>query len=114
MFRRVNVPINFGDLPFGRNHVADSFGVLRVGRLARAVGHPDLAPLITQQREVILKLIGKFSIVINAIEAATENLCVVFLEFGVQVAEPATFLRSPRRIGLRVEPQHDLLTAQIG
>jgi hypothetical protein len=113
VLRRVNVAVDARDLAFGRDDVADALRVLGVGRLARPVSHPDLALLVAQQREVVAELFGEGPVVLDAVEAATENLRVLSLEFGVQVAEPATLLRSPRRVGLRVEPKHDTLAAQI-
>jgi hypothetical protein len=113
VLRRVNVAVDVLDLAFGRDHVADAPRVLGVGRVTCAVGHPDLAPLVAQQREVVIELLGEGPVVLDAVEAATENLRVLRLELVVEVAEPATLFRSPRRVGLRVEPEYDALTAQV-
>ena len=80
----------------------------------RAVGGADLPVGVADQREVEVELLGEGLVLGGAVERRAEDDGALGIVVGLEVAEPATFRRSARRVGLRVEPQHDLLALQLG
>src|SRR5207245_3767180 len=79
-----------------------------------AVGHPDLARLVREQREGKGELLREGRILGDGIEGDPENLRIGVLEVSVEVAEPATFLRSTGCVGLRLEPEENVLASVVG
>ena len=94
--------------------IADAFRVLGVLGFARAVGQPDRARRIAEKREVEVEFLRERAVVLDAIEADTENVNVPVGVLLSLVAEPATFRRSPGGVGLGIEPQDEILSRVVG
>ena len=92
------------NLPSLVNQITDTFGIPGLGIVARPVGQAECAIRIAQEEEGKIKLLGKGRILSNRIKAHTEDFNILGLKVCNLVAEPATFRRSTRCIGLGVEP----------
>ena len=93
------------------NQDADALGIAsrRIG--AGAVCESEGPLGVAQQRKIKIVLLGESVVLLNAIEAGAKNRNVVLIESGFLIAEPATFDRSARGIGLGVEPEQNFLAA---
>jgi hypothetical protein len=101
------------DLSLLVDQIGDPARVLIFRRFGGAVRQSDLVVGIAQKRKVELVLLRELRVVLLIVEAGAENLDVLGgVVFG-EVPEPGTFRRSPRCVGLRKEPQHDFLSAEI-
>lgn len=69
---------------------------------------------VAEQRKREVELLGELAVVGRRVEADAEDEGVLRFVLRLEVPEPGTLTRSPRGIGLRIEPQHDLLAAQLG
>ena len=100
------------DLAVPIDHHPDALcALLRVG--VGAVGGADRPVGVTDQRKVEVELLGELLVVGGAVEGRAENDGVLAVVVGFEVAEPATLGRSARRVGFRVEPEHDRLAREI-
>jgi len=106
--------VRLRDLSLGIDDVGDPAGVLGLRVVGRAIRDPDLALHVAEKRERILELLRKCGVVLDRVERGAEDLGVLLLEFRVEVAEPATLERSTGGIGLRIEPEDDVLPPVIG
>jgi hypothetical protein len=114
MSRGVHVRVCLLDVTVRVDPIADALGMLRAFLVACAVRQAYRARGIAQEREVEVELLRERAILLSGIETDAENLDVligVLLNF---VAEPATFLGSPRGIGFGIEPQNDVVALEIG
>ena len=108
------------DLWVGRPHVsiradevAHPLSVRRALVVASSIGQTDRAVGIAKKREVETELLHERPVLVHAIEAHAEDVDVLVVELLVVVAEPATFARSPRGVGLGVEPEDDVLALVV-
>ena len=95
------------------NQVADPLGVRCALVVASSIGQTDRSVGIAKKREVEAELIHKRPVLIHRVEAHAEDVDVLVVELLVVVAEPATFARSPRGVGLGVEPEDDVLALVV-
>jgi hypothetical protein len=100
------------DLALLVDQVADAAGVTGFGVSAGAIGETNFALGVAQQFETEVELFGECRVLFDGIETDTENRDVIFLEIGIEVTEPATFGRSTRGVGFRIEPEQDLAAPQ--
>jgi hypothetical protein len=105
--------VRLGDLPVLVDHVGDAAGVLVVGAVGGAVGDRELAVGVAEEREGEVELLGEAGVVGLGVEANAEDLGVARLVLVGEVPEPGTFGRSPGGVGLRIEPEDDLLPAEV-
>jgi hypothetical protein len=101
------------DLAVLVDHVRDAAGVFVVRIFGGAVCEADLAIGIAEQREGKVELLGEGRVFLLRIEADAEDdgvFCGVLVD---EVPEPGTFDRSTGGVGLWIEPEHDLLAAQV-
>ena len=95
------------DLPVQSDDVTDPAR----GRGLRVVGRPirdaDLAPDVAEEREREAVLLRERRILLDGVERDAQNLGVLLLVLGIEVAEPATFDRSTGSVGFRIEPEDD-------
>ena len=95
------------DLPVRTDDVGDPAR----GRGLRVVGRPvrdsDLAPDVAKEREREAELLRERRVLLGGVERDAQNLGVLLLVVGIEVAEPATFDRSAGCIRLRVKPEND-------
>src|SRR5712691_39686 len=110
----VDLRVRLPDLPVRADEVADALRRPRGGVLGRAVGHPELAVGVAQQREVELELLGEGGVLLHGVEARAQDLHTLVLVLLDAVAEPATLGRSTGRVRLGIEPEDDVLAAEIG
>jgi len=68
---------------------------------------------IAQQRKRKSLLLSEFTILLDRIEAAAEDLDVFRFVVFDEVAEPATFGGSTGCVGFWKEPQHDFLSSIV-
>src|SRR5688572_16036138 len=101
------------DLPVGPDHVREALRVLVLRTLARLVREPDLALRVAQEREPVPELLGERLVLLRRVERDAEHGDALRLVVADSITEPAALLRSPRRVGLGEEPEHDALAAQI-
>ena len=88
----------------------------------RALGRVDVGAVrgadrpvgVADQWEVEAELLGEGLVRGGGIERDAQDDGALRVVVGLEVAEPATFGRSARVVGLRVEPQDDLLPFQLG
>jgi len=112
MVAGVDAVVNARDLALFVDQEADATRVTRLGIVARAVGHPEGAVGVAQQREVEGVLLRKGGVVLDSIEARTQDDDLVFDKIILLVAEPAPFGGSAGSVSLGVEPQQHFLPAQ--
>jgi hypothetical protein len=93
--------------------VGDPFGVFVFRRFGGSVGDADLAVGVAEQGEGEVELVGKAGVGVDVVETGAEDGGVLRFVIVDEVPEPGTLGRSARGIGLRIEPQHDLTTAQV-
>jgi len=93
------------------DQIADAIGVSGLGIGAGAVREAEPAIDIAQQFVGEIEFLGECRVRIDTVEAYAENHDAILLEIGMVVAEPATFDRSARGIGLGVEPEQHLAAA---
>jgi hypothetical protein len=105
--------MRFGDAAVLVDDVRDAAGVFVLVGLGGAVGEADLVVDVAEQRIGEVELGGEAGVLFGSVEADTEDLGVLGCELIVEVPEPGPFERSARCIGLRVEPEDDLLAAQL-
>jgi hypothetical protein len=101
------------DLPVRADQVADASGAFRVGCVGRSIGQSELPLGVAQEREVELELLGEPGVGLLVVEADPEDLRVPLVVLLLPVAEPATLGGSTRCVGLRIEPEHDVLPAIV-
>jgi hypothetical protein len=68
---------------------------------------------VAEEREGEVVLLGELLVLFLTVETDAEDLRVLRLVLGLEVPEPGTFPRSTGCVGLRIEPEHHLLAAQI-
>ena len=94
------------------DNVGDAFGVFVARRIGGAVGDADTAVGVAEQRKGEVELLRETGIVGGVVETRAEDRRVLRFIFADEVPEPGTLGRSARGIGLRIEPQHNLASAQ--
>ena len=105
--------MRFGDPPFRVNQIGDSPGVLVLIGDGRAVELADFLLGVGDQRIGELVLLGEGPALRRRIEAAADDLGVLFLVILVKVPEPGPFGGSAGGVGFGKEPQHDILPSKI-
>ena len=110
---RLDVRERMGDEAVLVDDVGDPVRVPRVRLVAGPVGKTDLAIHIAEQREEEIELLRECRVFLDRIEGAAQDLDASLLELRVEVAEPATFGRSTRCVGLRIEPEDDRLPTEL-
>src|SRR2546425_8997169 len=78
-----------------------------------AVGGPDLPIDVADQREVEVELLGECLVLSRGVEGHADDGGTLLVVVGLEVAEPATFRRSARCVGLGVEPEHERLALEV-
>lgn len=114
MAGRIDIRVRLAHGSVRADPIADTLRVLGVLSFARAVGQPNRARRIAQKREVEVEFLRERAVVVDAIEADTEDVNVLVGVLLSLVAEPATFLRSPGGVGLGKEPQDEVLPRVVG
>jgi hypothetical protein len=105
--------MRFRDLAVLVDHVRDAAGVLVFGRVGGPVGEADLVIGVAEEREGVVVLLREVGVLFDRVEADADDAGVLlFVLFG-EVPEPGTFSRSTACVGLRIEPEHHLLPAEI-
>jgi hypothetical protein len=110
---RLDARVGLLDLAVGADQVADAFRAAGLGVVAGAVGEADLAVRVAQQREVVVELLREGRVGLRGVEADPEDLDALLVVLVLEVAEPATLLGSAGGVGLRVEPEDDLLPPEV-
>jgi hypothetical protein len=105
--------MRLGDLAVFVDHVGDAAGVFVFRRFGGAVGEADLSIGVAEEREGEVVFLGEGGVGFFVIEADAEDLGVLRFVLLGEVPEPGTFTRSTGGVGFRIEPEHDLLAAQI-
>jgi hypothetical protein len=111
--RRIHFRVRLRDLSFLIDHVCDAAGVFVFLRFGGAVGEADFACGVAEEWEGKLELFGEAFVFGGRVETDAENLRVLRGVLGLEVPEPGTFARSTGCLGLGVEPEHDLFSAQV-
>ena len=114
MLRRVHLRIGRFDLPFGVDQVRYPAWMLRRRIFGCSVGQSDLPIGIAEQGEFEVELFGERLVLRCRVEADSQDLAVLLLELVGEIAEPATLGRSAGGVGLRIEPEQDVLSAKVG
>ena len=105
--------MDLSDLSLLVDHVRDAACVFVFRRVGGTVRDPDLAVGVAQQREGELVLGREVRVVFDAVEADADDLRVLFLVLAREVPEPGTLGRSAAGIRFRIEPEHELLAAEV-
>jgi len=110
---RIHLRVRAVDASVLVDHVADALRVFVVRGGGGAVSEADLALRVAEEREGEAELLGELGVVFDRVEGDAEDLGVLRFVLLLQVPEPGTFQRSARGVGLREEPEHDLLAAVV-
>jgi hypothetical protein len=102
-----------GDLSFFVDHVGDAARVLVLFGITGTVGEADGVVGVAEEGEGEVVLLGEFLVLVLTVETDAEDLGVLRFVLGLEVPEPGTFPRSTGCVGLRIEPEHHFLSAQI-
>ena len=113
MLGRGNGRIGAKDLSVRPDDVADAVGGPGIGGVACSVGQTDLAGGVAEEREGIVELLRKRGVLRDSVERDTQDFGVELAELVIEVAEPATFFGSTRRIRLRIEPENHVLALVV-
>jgi hypothetical protein len=105
--------VRLGDLAVLVDDVRDALGVFVLRRAGGAVGDADLAVGVAEEGERELVLRREVGVVVDRVEADADDLRVLFLVLVGKVPEPGTLGRSASGIGLGIEPEHELLPAEV-
>jgi hypothetical protein len=105
--------MRLGDAALFVDYIGDPLRVLVAGRGGSAVGQPDFAIGVAEQREGEAELLGEMAVGLDVVETGAEDGGVLRFVLVDEVPEPGTLGRSAGCVGLRIEPQHDLAAAQI-
>jgi hypothetical protein len=105
--------MRFGDAAVLVDEVGDAAGVFVADARGGAVGETDLAVRVAQQWVGEVELFGEAGVLLGRVETGAEDLRVLRGVLIVEVPEPGTLEGSARCVGLRKEPEHDSLAAQI-
>ena len=105
--------MRLGHLAVLVDDVGDALRVFVLGGRGSAVGQPDLAIGIAEQREIEFELLGEAGVGRLVVEADPEDLGVFRRVLIVQVPEPGTFRRSAGCVSLRVEPKDHFAAAVL-
>jgi hypothetical protein len=105
--------MRLGDPSLLVDHVGDPFRILVARRIGGTIRDADATVGVAEQREGEVELLRKFGVVRDVVEARAKDGRVLLFVLADEVPEPGTFFRSARGIGLRIEPEHDLASAQI-
>lgn len=111
---RAHLRMRLLDEPVPANDIRDPPRVLGLFRVTRAVSETDLSFDIAQQRERVLELPREGAVVGRRVEADSEDDGALRQVLGIEVAEPATLEASARGVGLRIEPEDDILASVVG
>ena len=114
MLRGRDLRVGGRDASIRTDDVRDPAGRRRVGRVAGSVSQPDFSLGVAEERKIEGELLRERRVLGDGVEGDAEDLGVALLKFGAEVPEPETFLRSPRRIGLGIEPENDRLSPVVG
>ena len=101
------------NFPVWPNQYPNASGVGGISTLASTISQAHGPLGVAKQRKIEGKLLGEVFIFLLGIKADAQNLCVFFLKFFVDVAEPATLDRSPRGVGFGIKPQNNVFTGKI-
>jgi len=113
MVARIDLVVDSRDAAVLVDQNTDAAGVPSLIVGTRTVGNSHAAIGIAEQGEGKLVLIGELGVLLDVVEADTEDLDIILFEVGNLIAEPATLDRSAGGIGLRIEPENDLAAAQF-
>jgi hypothetical protein len=111
---RIDLRMRLGDDAVLVDHIGDAPRERVVAGVGGAVRDADLLLRVAKKREWKVVLLGEAPVLVRGIETDAENLRVLRLELGLEVPEPGTFARSTGGVGLRIEPEDDFLSPQIG
>ncbi len=111
---RRDLRVRLRDLSVRPDDVGDPARELRLRVFARSVRHADVALHVAEERERKVELLREAGVLLDRVEGGPQDLGVLLLEFRVEVAEPATLGRSTGGVGLRIEPEDDVLPLVIG
>jgi hypothetical protein len=105
--------VRLGDLPLFIDQIGDAFRVAILRGFRGAVGEADAAIGVAEEGEGEVELFGEVLVLVRRVEADAEDLRVLRFVLRDEVPEPGTLTRSTRGVGLRVEPEDDLLPPQV-
>ena len=95
------------------DHIGDAARVLVLRGLGGAVREADLVIGVAEQWEGEVELLREGGVLFLRVETDAEDDGVLRGVLIDEVPEPGTFDRSAGCVGLRIKPEHDLLTAQV-
>ena len=95
------------------DQVRNPLRVLVAGGIGGAIGDPDAAVGIAQQRKREVELLCESGVVGDVVETRAEDGRVLLFVLVDEVPEPGTLSRSTRGVGLWVEPQDDFAATEI-
>ena len=105
--------MRLGDPALFVDQIRDALRVLVLRGLSGAVRETDLAFRVAEEGKREVELAREGVVVFGRVEADAEDLGIFCEVLRVEVPEPGTLARSARSVGLRIEPEHDLLSAQV-
>ena len=104
---RAHLGMRLSDLSVRADDVGDPARGRRLRVVGRPVGDSDLAAHVTEERKRVVELLRERRVLVEGVERDAQDLGVLLLKAGVEVAEPATLGRSAGSVGLWIEPEHD-------
>ena len=114
MLGRRDLRVSLQDHTVRSDQVRDSTWMPGISVGGRAIGDPDLAGGVAQQREGKRALLRERLILGQGVKTDAEDFCLLSFELADAVAEPATLNRSARRVGLGIKPEQEALSRVVG
>ncbi len=105
--------LRVGDLSI-LDGIGDSSRVPGIFGGRRAVRHPDLTIGVAEQLEGELKLLGESLVLLDGVEAHAKDDRSRALKLLDSIPESIALNRSPRGVGLGIEPKDDLFIGERG
>ena len=104
MFARIDLGYGLSYAPIGADNIGDAFGVLSVGRIARAISHTYFSFCVAEQSEREIELLGESAILFYGVKADSKYLSVFIRILLDSVAEPYAFGSATGRVGFWIKP----------
>ena len=105
--------MRLSDFPVLVDHICDPACVFVLRRVCGAVRESDLPIGVAKERKREAVLLREMRVVLDRVEADAGDLRVLLLVFAGKVPEPGTLGRSASGVSLRIEPEDELLAAEV-
>ena len=110
---RIDIRIDPRDPSQRIDQIGNSGGIDGLGRLRGAIRQADAAILVAQQVVRKRELFLKGAVLGRRVEADADDERIPCGKFVDSITEPLAFDGSPRRVGFRIPPEHEMMAAHL-